>query len=57
MNGDRADAHFLAGAGDPQRDFPAIGDEDFVEHQATNILPVMAGLDPVLSGSIPAAFG
>ena len=28
------DAHLLAGAVDAKRDFAAIGDEDFFEHQA-----------------------
>ena len=32
MYGDGGDAHFLARAIDAQRDFPAIGDEDFVKH-------------------------
>jgi hypothetical protein len=32
MNGDRADAHFMAGAVNPQRDFAAVGDEDFFDH-------------------------
>ncbi len=35
MDGDRRDAQFLAGALDPQRDLPAVGDEDFVEHART----------------------
>ena len=30
---DRRDAEFLAGAQDAQRDFAAIGDEDFIEHE------------------------
>ena len=29
---DRADAQFLAGADDPQRNLTAIGDQDFLEH-------------------------
>ena len=32
VDGHRRDAHLLAGADDAQRDFAAIGDEDFLEH-------------------------
>ena len=35
VNRERADAEFLAGANDAQRDFAAIGDQDFFEHQST----------------------
>jgi hypothetical protein len=31
VHGDGGDAEFLAGALDAQRDFAAVGDEDFVE--------------------------
>ena len=34
MHGDRRDAELLAGAEHPERDFAAIGDEDFVEHRS-----------------------
>ncbi len=34
MHGDRRDAELLAGAQHAQRDFAAIGYEDFVEHHA-----------------------
>ena len=34
MDRDGRDAKLLAGAQHPQRDFPTIGDEDFVEHRA-----------------------
>jgi hypothetical protein len=33
-NGGRSNAHLAAGARDPYGDFPAIGDEDFLEHTA-----------------------
>jgi hypothetical protein len=32
VDGYRRDAHLLAGADDAQRDFAAVGDEDFLEH-------------------------
>ena len=35
----RADAEFLAGANDAERDFAAIGDEDFFEHAKWRELP------------------
>ena len=38
MHGDRRDAELLRGAQDAQRDFAAIGDEDFVEHCAVRRL-------------------
>ena len=45
MHGDRRDAHFAAGALDPQRDFAAIGDQDFVEHR-----PGPGGYSRIMSG-------
>ena len=33
MHGDRRDAQFLAARSTRKRDLPAVGDEDFVEHQ------------------------
>ena len=32
VNGEGANAEFLAGADDAQRDFATIGDQDFFEH-------------------------
>jgi hypothetical protein len=32
MDGDRAHAEFAAGTQNPQRDLPAIGYQDFAEH-------------------------
>ncbi len=34
VNGDGADAHFMAGAMDPQRDFAAVGDEQLLDFHA-----------------------
>src|ERR1700744_3092633 len=34
MDRDGGDSHLLAGAVDAERDLAAIGDEDFLEHQA-----------------------
>ena len=35
MDGDSGDAQLLGGAQDPQGDFAAIGDQDFVEHRGS----------------------
>ena len=32
VDGDRLDAEFLAGSNNPEGDFAAIRDEDFLEH-------------------------
>ena len=34
MDGNRADTHLAAGAVDAQRNFSAVGDKDFVEHES-----------------------
>jgi hypothetical protein len=34
VNRDGSDPHVAAGAVDPERDFPAIGDQNLLEHQA-----------------------
>ena len=51
MDGDGLDAEFLGGAQDAQRDFAAIGDEDFLEHrrggsQATRSRPAARRIRP-----------
>ena len=33
VHGHRGDADFLAGAQDPERDLPAVGDQDLFEHR------------------------
>jgi hypothetical protein len=57
MDRHRGDAHLLAGADDAKRDFAAIGDEDFIEHQAMTqrVWPYSTGVPSVtwISFTVP----
>src|SRR5262245_11348959 len=43
MHGNRCNAEFFAGALDAQRDFTAIGNQDFVEHRRSAYSMIMSG--------------
>ena len=58
MDRNRRDAHFFAGANDAKSNFAAIGDEDFLEHQAmtARVWPNSTGLPSAtqISRMVPA---
>src|SRR5215469_16822048 len=58
MNRHGGDAHLLAGADDAKRDFAAVGDEDFFEHQVMTqrVWPNSTGVPSVtlISVTVPA---
>jgi hypothetical protein len=49
VDGDGANAQFLAGADDPQGDFAAIRDEDFVKHAVGRWLRAVGGFAQTFS--------